>query len=142
MKYTCNLVGAIMEFDKNSIAYLKNLVDDLNLSEEINFLGNRDDIPELLSHSDLFVLPSRFEGMPVALLEAMAAGLPVIASNISGSAELIEHGKNGLLFESENHIDLAEKILFLYNNREEMKRLAQNGYERAQGFDISVMCEK
>ena len=55
---------------------------------------------------------------------------------------LIEHENNGLLFESENHHDLAEKIMFLYNNREEMKRLAQNGYEYVQDFDISTMCEK
>jgi len=142
MKFTCNLVGGAVKGDKYSIEDLKKLIEDLELSEEIKFWGNREDIPELLAQSDLFILPSRFEGMPISLLEAMAAKLPVIASNISGSTELVEHEKNGLLFESENHNDLAEKILSLYNDREKMKCMAQNGYEYVQGFDISIMCEK
>jgi len=142
VKFTCNLVGGVYEYDTESFEYLKKLIEDLDLSDEITFLGNREDIPDLLAQSDLFILPSRFEGMPISLLEAMATKLPVIASNISGSSDLIEHEKNGLLFESENHSELAEKISFLYNNREEMRRLAQNGYEFAQNFDISIMCER
>jgi len=143
MIFTCNFVGGEYSGNKfSNIEYLKKLADELDLSEEISFLGEKEDISEFLAQSDLFVLPSRFEGLPLSLVEAMASKLPVIASNISGSADLIEHEKNGLLFESENHTDLAEKILFFYKNRETMKRLAQNGYEHAQGFDISVMCEK
>jgi len=142
MKFACNLVGGTLETDSTSLDVLKKLIEELELSEEIVFSGNREDVSELLAQSDLFILPSRIEGLPVSLLEAMAAKIPVIASNISGSAELIEHEKNGLLFESENHADLAEKIMFLYNNREEMKRLAENGYEYVQGFDVSMMCEK
>jgi len=142
MKFSCNLVGGVYEYDTESFEYLKKLIKDLELSEEIMFLGSRDDIPDLLAQSDLFVLPSRFEGMPISLLEAMAAKLPVIASNISGSSDLIKHENNGLMFESENYLDLAEKILFLYNNKEDMKRLAQNAYKYVQRFDILVMCEK
>ena len=139
IKFVCDLVGEVN--DVKSCKYLKTLTKDSDLSDEINFLENREDVPDLLAQSDLFILPSRIEGLPLSLLEAMASRLPVIASNISGSAELVEHGKNGLLFESENHSDLAEKILFLYNNREEMKRLAENAVESAQRFDISVMVE-
>ena len=142
MKFICNLVGGPAEGDKHSMEFLEKLIDGFDLTDEIKFWGNREDVPDLLVQSDVFVLPSRIEGLPVALLEAMSAKLPVIASNISGSVELVEHGKNGLLFENENHADLAEKILFLYHHREEMKRLAQNAYEYVQGFDISVMCEK
>jgi len=138
MKFICNLVGPL-EYDKESVVYLKRLINELDLSDEIKFLGNREDIPELLAQSDLFILPSRFEGLPVSLLEAMAAKLPIIASNITGSAELVKHENNGLLFEKENHSDLSEKILFLYNNRDELKRFAQNGYEFVQGFEISKM---
>ena len=142
MNFVCRFVGGVYKYDMNSFEYLKQLITDSDLTEEVSFLGNRDDVPELLAQADLFVLPSRYEGLPISLLEAMAAKLPVIASNISGSSELIEHEKNGLLFESENDTDLSEKILFLYNNREEIKRLAQNGYEFVQGFDISFMCDK
>jgi len=143
MKFSCNIVGGDVDHINNSsLKYLEKLNEDLDLSDEIKFLGNREDIPELLAQSDLFILPSRFEGLPVALLEAMAARLPVIASNISGSAEILEHERNGLLFESENYLDLADKIFYLYNHREEMKRLEQNAYEYVHGFDISMMCEK
>jgi glycosyltransferase involved in cell wall biosynthesis len=143
MKFSCNIVGGDIDYVNNSsIKYLKKLNDDLGLSEEIKFLGNREDIPELLAPSDLFILPSRFEGLPIVLLEAMAARLPVIASNISGSNELIKDEKNGLLFESENYLELAKKIFYLYNHREEMERMEQNAYEYVQSFDISIMCEK
>ena len=142
MKFTCHLVGGVINSDKESLGYLKEQIENVGLSEEIIFLGNREDIPELLAQSSLFILPSRYEGLPLSLLEAMAAKLPVIASNISGSSELVEHGKTGLLFESENHLDLAEKISSLYHQPEEMERLAQNGYQYVQGFDISMMCEK
>lgn len=143
MEFSCNFVGGeVFNDDRTSFDYLKSQIADLDLSEEVHFWGNREDVPELLAQSDVFILPSRYEGLPLSLLEAMAARLPVIASNISGSAELVEHGKNGLLFESGNHLDLAEKIIYLYDHRKEMERLAQNAYEYVQGFDISVMCEK
>ena len=143
MKFTCNFVGGeIDEIKNSSFEYLKKLNEDSGLSEEIKFLGNREDVPELLAQADLFILASRYEGLPLSLLEAMAAGLPVIASNISGSSELIEHEKNGLLFESENYLDLAEKIFWIYDHGKERDRLAENAYEYVQGFDISIMCKK
>lgn len=142
MKFVCNFVGGVYEYDIESFEYLKDLVNQLNLTEDIYFLGSRDDITELLSKSDLFILPSRYEGLPISLLEAMAAKLPIIASDISGSNDLIQHEKNGLLFESENHIDLANKILDLYNNQEKMHQLAQKGFYFVQNFDISVMNKK
>jgi len=140
MQFTCSFAGGV--YDEESFEYLKKLVEDSGLASEVAFLGNREDIPELLAQSDLFILPSRYEGMPVSLLEAMAAGVPVIASNISGSADLINHGENGLLFESENHLDLTGKILFLYNNRWVMCSLAKSAQEYVRGFDISVMHKK
>ena len=142
LNFKCNLVGGIYDYGQDSFEYLKKLLKELNLEDEISFLGNRNDIPELLSQSDLFILTSRHEGLGLVILEAMTAGVPVIASNIDGPAELITHCKSGLLFESENHIDLADKILDLYNNKEKMNQLAQNAYEYIQEFDISVMCEK
>jgi len=143
LKFTCNFVGGDDDAVNNSsLKYLKKINADLGLSEEIQFLGNREDIPDLLAQSDIFILPSRYEGMPIALLEAMAAKVPVIASNISGSTDLVEHGKNGLLFESENYHDLAEKIIYLYHHRDEMKHLSQNAFEYVQDFDISMMVNK
>ncbi|OGI18016.1 MAG: hypothetical protein A2255_00520 [Candidatus Melainabacteria bacterium RIFOXYA2_FULL_32_9] len=141
LNFTCSFVGGVYDYDKASIEYLKDLIKNYNLENEISFLGNRNDIPDLLAKADLFILPSRHEGLPLVLLEAMASGLPAIASNISGSNDIINPEENGLLFESENHTDLANKILELYNNQNKMHYLAQNAHKHAQQFDISIMCK-
>jgi len=140
MKFKCNFVGRICDKDRNSIEYLKKLIKDLALEEEFCFSGNRSDIPALLAENDLFILPSRYEGFGLVLLEAMASGIPIIASNIDGPAELIMDGENGLLFESNNEFDLAEKIYDLYENPEKMFDLAKNGQDFVKDFDISKMC--
>lgn len=67
------------------------------LGKAVLFLGHRDDVPDLLAAADLFLLPSLFEGLPLVLIEAMAAGLPAVASDIGGSDEVIAHGETGLL---------------------------------------------
>lgn len=139
--FVCNFVGGVYDYDKESFEYLQKLVNELDLKENINFLGNRNDIPELLSNSDLFILPSRCEGLGLAILEAMASKIPVIASNVDGPAELITNEETGLLFESENYKDLAGKIKYLYDNRESMGVLVENAYKFVQDFDILVMCE-
>jgi glycosyltransferase involved in cell wall biosynthesis len=69
----------------------------LGIDERVSFLGHRDDVTDLLASSDLFILPSRSEAFPNSAMEAMAAGLPVIASAVGGLLDLIEDGRNGLL---------------------------------------------
>lgn len=138
MDFKCSFVGAI--YHQNSYEYLSSLVSELGLERQIEFLGNRADIDSILEQSDLFVLPSRYEGLGLVVLEAMAAGVPVIASNIDGPAELITHDKNGLLFESANEKDLAQKILNLYKNPEKMQKLANGGQQFVKNLDILTMC--
>jgi len=76
---------------------LAGLARTLGVERLVHFLGHRPDVPELLAAMDVFVLPSHSEGMPNALLEAMAAGKPVVATRVGGSAEIIRDGENGLL---------------------------------------------
>jgi len=83
---------------------------------------------ELMSRCSLFILPSRTEAMGRVLLEAMASKKPIIASNVDGIPHYIKHGFNGLLFESENVEDLAEKIKIILSNPDYAKKLAENGY--------------
>lgn len=142
VNFNCDFVGGIYDYGKESFEYLKTLVEELELEKNIKFLGNREDIPQLLSQSDLFVLPSRNEGLGLVVLEAMASRVPVIASNIDGPAELIQNNKTGLLFESENYEDLAEKILYMYNNRDKMENFSKEAYEFVHEFDIQIMCKK
>lgn len=139
VNFHCNIIGVTFSHDKESYDYLCNLIKESNLESEISFLLNRTDVPELLKQADLFLLPSRYEGMPIVVLEAMAAGLPVIASNIPGSNDIIVHNFNGLLFENENYKDLSEKIIYLYENRATMSLVRQNAFEHLKNFDIAIM---
>jgi glycosyltransferase involved in cell wall biosynthesis len=72
-------------------------VRDLHIEHHVHFLGFRQDIPDLLAASNCFVLPSLWEGLPMALIEAMASGLPVIATKVSGSKQVVIDAESGLL---------------------------------------------
>lgn len=73
------------------------LARELGVCDRVDFLGDRDDVPSLLASSDLFVLATNFEMLPISILEAMRAGLPVVASDVGGIGELVTHGETGLL---------------------------------------------
>ena len=92
---------------------LRRLASKLGVLDRVRFLGFREDIPEILAATDIFVFPSLREGLPLALMEAMAAGLPVVCSNIRGNRDLIEHGKGGYLAEPnvEQFAFFIEKLL-------------------------------
>ncbi|MDW9205970.1 glycosyltransferase [Escherichia coli] len=88
---------------------------------KIVLLGWRKDIPDILSCSDVFVLPSRWEGMPLAILEAQATGLPCIVSDIPGNNNLVKDGVNGYLFESGSVTQLKDAILRMRVIEKDMK---------------------
>jgi glycosyltransferase involved in cell wall biosynthesis len=89
---------------------MKKLAEKLHLNELVKFCGRRDDVYEILQASDFMLLPSRWEGLPIAILEAGFLKVPVIASNTCGNRELLE-GSRGLLFENLSEKDLAAKLL-------------------------------
>jgi glycosyltransferase involved in cell wall biosynthesis len=91
-------------------AQLEHAAESLGVRERVLFLGPRDDVPALLAASDAFVLPSRFEGTPLALLEAMAAGKPVVASAIPGTDEIVADGETGLLVRPNDSDALAAAL--------------------------------
>ena len=107
----CYFAGGYEEKDKDDIKVLEKLIKENKLDKNIIFLGSIDNVPKFLEKIDLFVLPSRQEGFGLVVIEAMAAKIPVIVSNIDGPKEIIGENKYGTLFESENHIDLANKII-------------------------------
>ena len=104
---------------------IKDLSMQLGISDRIHFMGFRQDRLNFLRGFDMFVLPSRLEGIPRCLMEAMGAGVPVIASNIPGCNDLIENNATGLLFEVENSTMLANAIEKMANAPELRKELAQ-----------------
>ena len=104
-------------------------VRDLGLQENFLFLGRRADIPEILACCDIAVLPSRVEGLPNAVLEYMAAGLPTVVTRVGGNAELVEDGVTGLLVPPEDSPALSAALLKLLHNPGLARQIAQNGRE-------------
>jgi glycosyltransferase involved in cell wall biosynthesis len=85
----------------------------LGIGSQVRFLGHREDVPRVLHESDLFVLPSRSEAFPNGVVEAMAAGLPVVASDVGGIPELVADGRNGVLVPVGDSARLAAALLRL-----------------------------
>jgi glycosyltransferase involved in cell wall biosynthesis len=112
---------------------LEKMIKDYNLINNIFLLGgkNREWVYNNLCNYDIFIQPSRNEGFGLTVVEALAAKVPVIASNINGPAEILCNGKLGLLFESENHVDLAKNILELIKNFSSLKtqNIIEYGYQ-------------
>jgi glycosyltransferase involved in cell wall biosynthesis len=108
-------------------AKFERIATELGIQDSVEFLGLRRDVVELLQHAWGFVLPSRWEGMPNALLEAMACGLPCVASRVSGSEDIITNGRNGLLVEPEDPAELAEALWRIIEDSSLAQQLAQEG---------------
>ena len=111
---------------------LKNLEKELGVEKNIIWTGFRKDIPDILSAIDIFVAPSHAEAFGLSLVEAMAVGLPVVATKSAGFLDIIDDGVNGLFFEKGNHIDLAEKIKKLITDREFARYLGEKASETAR----------
>ncbi len=123
--------------------YLKSLVEKLDLKDNILFLPVVDRSEEILSLLDIFVMPSRQEGLGLSVMEAQAQGLPVIASNVGGIPTLIEDGRTGILVPPENADALAEELLCLFENLEKAKEIGQKAKIFAQeNFSIDRMIDQ
>jgi sugar transferase (PEP-CTERM/EpsH1 system associated) len=119
---------------------LKTLVEELDIADSVYFLGTCTNIPELMQSLDVFVLPSIAEGVSNTVLEAMASGLPVIATKVGGNLELVADGKTGFLFSPGDYRSLAEKISFYFNNHSLLKEHGFNGRVRTENeFSLPVM---
>jgi glycosyltransferase involved in cell wall biosynthesis len=112
----------------------------LGLEPAVELAGERDDVPELLASADLFVLSSRSEGLPLSILEAMAAGLPVVASNVGGVPEAVVDGHTGLLVPPSDPQSLAAAIGRLLDDPARRRRLGEAGRLRvAEHFDLAAV---
>jgi glycosyltransferase involved in cell wall biosynthesis len=118
---------------------LEDEIRALGLAGRVAFAGERRDVPELLAGADVFVLPSRSEGHPVSLLEAMAAGVPVVASRVGGVPEQIADGATGLLVEPGDSAALAAALRRLTADPSLRRRLGAAGRLRAErAFDLAA----
>ncbi|MCD4786391.1 MAG: glycosyltransferase [Candidatus Eremiobacteraeota bacterium] len=135
-----NLV-IIGEGEKNNS--LKKMAEDLKIADRVHFIGWKKNPFKYISHSSLFVLPSRWEGFPNALVEAMACGCPVIASDCaSGPSEILEDNRYGILSEVDNPEDLAAKISEMLGNEDNLKKFSELAKKRADDFQKDKIADK
>jgi len=121
---------------------LEDKSEKLGIKKQVIFMGQRKDIPELLMAMDIFVLPSIKEGLPMALLEAMAAKRPVIATRVGGIPKVIENRDTGILVEPKDIKGLRDAIIDLINDPKRMALLAREGFNRVRmNFSSDEMCK-
>lgn len=114
-----------------------------NLSDNILFLGRRKDIPEILSIIDIFLLPSFAEGLPIALLEAMAAGKAVITTRVGENSQIVTPFKTGILIDPGNLLQLKDALFGLIGDRGLRKRLGENAHkEIIQNYSSYIMTKR
>ncbi len=121
---------------------IQELAQELNISDRVIFTGFQQDVEKILKTLDIFVLASKKEGLGTSILEAMAAGVPVIGTASGGIPELIKDGENGLLVPPSNPEKLKDAILKLANSPELRFRMAERGKSEAQKFDKEIMISK
>lgn len=136
------MIGAC-SVDKNYQSEVESLAQQLNLDHRVIFTGQRQDVPDILREVDIVVHPSLTEGLSNVILEAMAAGLPVIATRVGGNPELVEDGRTGLLVRVEDARQIADAVCQLLDRPQMAHAFGQRGRQRViDEFAIDRMLAK
>jgi glycosyltransferase involved in cell wall biosynthesis len=122
--------------DGSQTAILKELSIKLKISNSVKFFGKFENVIPFYTKMDIFILPSILEGFGIVLLEAMASGVPVVATNVDGIREVVVDGESGILIPPKDPDAIAKAISQLINNPQLRKKLVENGFKRAQQFDV------
>jgi glycosyltransferase involved in cell wall biosynthesis len=117
-------------------------VNRLGISEHVLFTGQRDDAISLLRHMKIFILPSIYEGLPTVILESMACGVPVLATDIPGTDELIQDGENGWLVPPRRPEAIANMLIKLLQNQNLRSKSASRAYKTVENFRIESVAEQ
>jgi glycosyltransferase involved in cell wall biosynthesis len=120
------ILGSGAEFPDRCDNELRDYIDSNHMGEHVTMTGAVDNVPEYLRASDVFVLPSEFEGFSVALIEALACGLPAIATQVGGAAEMIQHEENGFLILPKSYAALQHAIEWMLDHREKWPVVSHN----------------
>ena len=137
-------INLVIVGDGEERSKLEKLAKELDLTGCIQFVGKvpQEEIPSMLHQSDIFVLPSLSEGFPNVIIEAMAAGLPIVASKIGGIPEIVEDEINGYLVSTKKPDEIADKILVLLQNDDIRVRMANNNVEKAEMYTLTKVADK
>lgn len=123
-------------------ARLRARTEELGVRERVKLLGFRKDIAELHKMADIFVFPSLQEGLPVALMEAMASGLPIVASRIRGNEDLIQNNRGGYLVKAQDSEQLAEAISKMIKNPEQRDKMEKRNLEIIKHYGQDAVLQK
>ena len=121
---------------------LDTTVTTLGLNSSVKLLGKRNDIPHLLRNADIFVLSSRYEGLPLTVLEAMASGLPIISTAVGGVPDVVVENKNGFLVPNEDEQSLATAMIKLIDDYQQRVTMGNNSIELAKKYDVKSFAQK
>lgn len=121
---------------------LEEQIKELSLENVVQLPGSRKNVHSLILHAELFVMSSKYEGMPNALIEAMCLGLPCISTRVSGATELIYHSINGMLVTNNDCDALTNAMLYMLNNREEANTMAVEATKVAQKLDMNTIVQQ
>ena len=121
---------------------LEQYAQELNLSENIIFKGNVNNVEHYLKSSTIFLHTAIYEPFGLVILEAMAAGLPVVSLDGKGNRDIIKNGENGYILRDQDPLEFANKIQMLFNNKEKYFEISKNGIESAKKYDIKNYGEK
>lgn len=127
--------------DGETLEPMKALAKELGLEREVSFPGLQADVHPWLERADLFLLPSKYEGMPMTLLEAMGTGLPIVASAVGGIPDMLANEESALLIEPEEQA-LEEAILRLHGSEALRRKLGQGAARRSADFSAEAMAEQ
>ena len=123
--------------DGDTLPAAKKLAEELGIRERVEFKGSRGDVPEVLEQSDVFVLASKMETLPISILEAMRAGLPVIASDVGGVSEEVVDGETGLLVTSGSVEELSSALSRLLTDKTLRMRMGRAGRKRFEQMFVA-----
>ena len=122
--------------DGSLLGELQDLSKKLSISKSVSFFGKFTEVIPFYNRMDIFVLPSLYEGFGIVLLEAMASGVPVVATNVDGIKEVVVDGKSGILVPPKNPEAIANAVTHIIEDPQLRKDLVDEGFNRARLFDI------
>lgn len=115
---------------------------ELSKNINITFVEETKNVEDELSKIDIFIFPSIYEGMPLSLIEAMASGCVIVASNVGGIKDLVENDVNGYLYNSNDLVSFVTRISLLIKDREKMEEISNNNIKKAKQFSLEEMVNK
>ncbi|MFW6008659.1 MAG: glycosyltransferase family 4 protein, partial [archaeon] len=137
------IVGGDVDKEKKYYYRLKEKIKELNIQENVFMVGWQEDVPHWLAGFDVFVLPSKGEGIPVSVRESMAMGVPVIATNVGGISDIVINSYNGILIEPDNINGLVDAIKFLIEDPESLALYGKNAHKTVvEKFSIRRQVQK